>query len=205
MARSCRGEAGGIRSLVDLIERDGEALDATLQAEYSISLGDVAARRVTFRRLRGLVANLPPDGTAVWRAQRRRYSPDDPGRVAAPGPDWWTADRDLLASIIDAGNLRLWQAGGGKGSKPLPIERPGHEAGRRTYAGTPMTPQEFLERWPSAAGSEHGTEERDVEERPHASDEDADDGEAGAAQPLALGGDEPRDGQRQAEQAEPDQ
>lgn len=150
MVGACGVEAGGIGSLAALIEEHGEALDATLQAEYGISLGDVAAGRVTFRRLRGLVEHLPLDGTALWRAQRRTYDPDKvKGGGFSPPPEWWTPERDLLASLVDVLNLRVWQAGGCKGSRPLPVDRPGHEEGRRTYRGAAMTPEEFHRVWAS--------------------------------------------------------
>ena len=151
------------------------------------------------------MANLPPEGTALWRAQRRRYNPDHKGPTVKPPPEWWTPTLDLLALIADRQALQMWQAGGAKGPRPLPIERPGHEEGRRTYGGEPMTPEEFHAQWASHAAvgvPDEGAYQGDVEEGPAGADDDPDDGEGGAAQVVALGGDEAGDAQGQAEDAE---
>ena len=180
--------SGGIRGLVALVREHGEALDATLQAEYGLGLGDVTAGRVTFRRLRGLVANLPVDGTALWRAMRRAYKPGE-GKSAPPPAEWWTPERDLLAAVLDNQALQLWQAGGGQGSRPKPIRRPGSEpraADGVERTGRPMTVAEFeairsgLSR---AAGEERppGADGGDVERGPSEADEDPEDREAGSA------------------------
>lgn len=130
MARARGGQAGGITGLVALIERDGEALDAALQAEYGLGLEDVAAGRVTFRRLGGLVRGLPSDGTAIWR--KHRLEPAPQGRKAtAPPDDWWTPERDLLAGIQDALTVLAWQRtkDAERGQNfPKPIPRPGVRA-----------------------------------------------------------------------------
>ena len=174
-SRGC--EAGGISGLVALIEEHGEALDATLQAEYGLGLGDVTAGRVTFRRLRGLVASLPLDGTALWRAQRRGYSPDVARTADAAPPEWWTPERDLLATIADRQVLQMWQAGGAKGQRPQPMLRPGHEDGRRTYKGASLSATEFEALW--ASRGERADESRDpsdIHECPDGADEDSRDG-----------------------------
>lgn len=51
----------------------------------------------------------------------------------------WTVSDYLLATIADATHLRLWQAGGGKGTKPKPHPRPGDVTTKR---GTAMTREE---------------------------------------------------------------
>lgn len=68
-----------------------------------------------------LLENLPPE-SAFHRAN-----------------GGWTLQEYLLAVVADAGRFRLWQAGGGKGSKPKPIPRPGDEPDTKVYKATPMT------------------------------------------------------------------
>lgn len=141
---------------------------------------------MTLRRLRGLVANLPLDGTALWRAMRRACKPGA-GKAAAPPDEWWTPEREFLATLIDNQALQMWQAGGGKGARPAPIRRPGRDAAdgvERT--GKPMSVEEFeaiRARVRESAEQERppGADGGDVEGHPGESDEDAEDGEAGAA------------------------
>jgi hypothetical protein len=206
-------EAGGITSLVAVIERDGEALDADLQAQYGLSLNDLAAGRLTFRRLRGLIASLPPDGTALWRAQRREFeNADTPLNVVEPGSEWWTPERDLLALVADLLSLQIWQASGAKGSRPKPISRPGSgERKARQTGGRVLTVADIAEilrdevERPSGTGLDEGGEEAHVEDGPAGAEDDSEDGQDGAAQVVALGGDEAGDAQGQAEDSEADE
>lgn len=145
MARSRGGRAGGIAGLVALIEWHGEALDADLQHYYpGRSLADLVTGRMTFRQLHVLIKGLPGDGTAMWRAGRKNL-PDD---VEASGPpdDFWTPDRDLLASVIDGQNLLIWlkteDARKGR-NRPKPITRPGVKSPTMQDA-TPMSAAELL-------------------------------------------------------------
>lgn len=176
------GGAGGIGGLVSLIARDGEALDADLQHHYHLSLNDLTAGRLTFRRLRGLVANLPPDGTAMWRAQRRQHE-DVEATLSVVEPDsaWWTPERDMLALLADLMSLRIWQAGGGKGSKPRPISRPGVGRKARKRGGAPpLTVGQVADLMRSELGddpAEHPADELDVHVGPEQSEEDPDDRE----------------------------
>lgn len=134
MGRARGSEAGGISGLVALIERDGPAVDADLQRFYGLSLNDVAAGRLTFRRLRDLLAELPSEGTALRR--RALKGAAESGQRVEPPADLWNLTNQLLAQLIDQSALRLWQAGGGKGQKPKPLPRPGVTDMKRT--GTPM-------------------------------------------------------------------
>lgn len=135
-------QAGGISSLLDLIAEVGEALDADLQHHYRVSLGDVMAGRVTLRRLKGLIAHLPSDGTAMWRHARRNPSPAT--RPADPPADWWTPERDLLASVVDSVAILTWAMRGREGSQPpKPIKRPGVEQGR-VMGNTSLPPEQAM-------------------------------------------------------------
>jgi hypothetical protein len=119
--------AGGIAGLAALIDQHGEALDADLQHHYpGRSLADLVAGRMTFRQLHVLVKGLPGDGTAMWRAGARLVRKGVKG--SPPPADWWTPERDLLASVIDAVSVLIWlnteDARKGK-NRPKPIPRPG--------------------------------------------------------------------------------
>lgn len=141
MAAARGPQAGGITGLLELIESRGEALDADLQREYGLSLGDVVAGRVPLRRLRGLVAGFPDAGTALWRAAVD--SPRGAGVARRPPASWWTPERDLLASVIDLLSIQVWQRsedGSKNRNRPKPIERPGVSSGRRM--GATSLPQE---------------------------------------------------------------
>ena len=142
MAQARGSQAGGIRSLLALIEQHGEALDATLRHEYpGTRLADVTTGRLTLRELRGLVRGLPHDGTALWRAVRD--ADEGQGKPKPPPASWWTPERDLIATLIDQLSIRIWQQtqDGRKGrNQPKPIERPGVSRGRRL--GKTSLPQE---------------------------------------------------------------
>ena len=167
--------AGGIAGLVELIERDGEAIDYDLQA-LSLSVADLFTGRLTLRRLRDLLANMPLDGTAVWR-KHRRAKPSGERVSVEPPDDFWTPDRDLMAATIDAIVRLNWSLAGRKGSSPpSPISRPG--AGRPSSVGT-VTDRETLAR--AFGYSDPGGEERDQERRPEPAEDHPGDGESGAA------------------------
>lgn len=154
MARARRSGAGGITGLVALIERDGEAIDAALQSEYGLGLNDVAAGRVSFRRLRGLVRGLPADGTALWRKHRREPAKTG-ARATQPPDDWWTPERDLLATVADALHIIAWQktkdAQTGR-NFPKPIPRPG--IANDTPRGPRLPPRDAVALLARAAGRE---------------------------------------------------
>lgn len=92
---------------------------------------------MTFRELKSLLAGMPSEGTAMWRAALR--NPTTVPVIREPPADWWaTGDRDLLASLIDLMGLRIWQAGGGKGPRPRPITRPGSAGTGKRMGRTTM-------------------------------------------------------------------
>lgn len=61
-------------------------------------------------RLVSLIWQLPSDSRLV--------------RALDPSAEWSTTEH-LLAAVVDALHTANWQRGGGKGSRPEPIERPG--------------------------------------------------------------------------------
>lgn len=140
MARARGSGAGGIEGLVALINQHGEALDADLQHFYpGRSLADLVAGRMTFRQLHVLIKGLPGDGTAMWRDSRRNMAKD--AKTSPPPDDFWTPERDLLASAIDLLAVQVWQStqDGHKGrNMPEPIRRPGIKQSG-SHRGTPMS------------------------------------------------------------------
>lgn len=130
MARACRSGAGGIRGLIAELNTHGEAIDADLQREYGLSVADVVTGRVSLRRLGGLLRGLPVDGTAMWRAARRER-PSGAVRVVDPPAEWWSAERDLLAAILDRLSILVWQPtedGRHGRNPPQPTRRPAVDA-----------------------------------------------------------------------------
>lgn len=88
---------------------------------------DLVTGRLTFRRFRDLMASMPGDGTAMWR-KARREKPEGGKRSVEPPDDWWTPERDLLATVADGINVLAWlqtkDAQTGR-NRPKPIPRPG--------------------------------------------------------------------------------
>lgn len=50
----------------------------------------------------------------------------------------WSVSEYLLAAVADSLNLRLWQAGGGKGTRPKPIPRPTDEKPKQYGTAEPV-------------------------------------------------------------------
>jgi hypothetical protein len=130
--RARRAGRGGISGLVELIRQHGEAIEFDL-APLGFGLADLVSGRLTFRRFRDLMASMPSDGTAMWR-KGRRQKPTKGTKALPPPDDWWTAERDLLAGIIDHLAVLAWQRteDGSKGRNlPKPIPRPGVNGARK--------------------------------------------------------------------------
>lgn len=106
-----------------------------MQRYYGTDLRDLfrPGSGLTWRRLRALVVNLPPD-SALGRS--------------ISGPDSvWTLETQLLAALHDRLSEANWQRGnaGAKSPsrRPQPIPRPGVESGR--IGGTDQDPREVAE------------------------------------------------------------
>ena len=72
---------------------------------------DLGTHRLSWRRLSVLIANLPKESATVREM------------LGAQFVEWSTTDW-LLAGVIDVLQGANWQRGGGKGSRPKPVERP---------------------------------------------------------------------------------
>jgi hypothetical protein len=190
VALARRGGPGGIRSLVELIEQHGEAIDADLQHHYRLSVADVITGRVTWRRFRGLLAGLPAEGTAQWRHARRNPAPDR--KPVDPPDDWWTAERDLLASIIERLDVMLWRQteDGHRGrNAPKPIPRPGVKAARKVTRLPAAEAAARLSRIGPLSGGpglDAGADEHGEPDDAESSDHGAGDGETEAALTSAV-------------------
>ena len=93
----------------------------------------MTAGRLSLRRLAALLRNMPLDGTAVWR-QVRRETPATTRKATSPPDEWWSPERDLMASILDTLNILAWQRtkDGHEGrNPPPPTRRPGAVAAPR--------------------------------------------------------------------------
>jgi hypothetical protein len=59
----------------------------------------------------------------------------------------WRLEHHLMAMIIDLLAGANWQRGGGKGSRPKPVQRPGvKDTGNQTIGGSasPLTPEQKM-------------------------------------------------------------
>lgn len=62
-------------------------------------------------------------------------------RVVQGDAAGWSVSDYLLAHVVDVLNMANWQRGGGKGSRPKPLQRPGTEKAIR-QGKTDRAPQE---------------------------------------------------------------
>lgn len=128
MVRGPGHQRGGIGGLVALLSEHGEAIEADLQRYYGLALGDVTTGRLSWRRLRVLVAQLPPD-SALARA------------LNGPAADWAPTEY-LLAHVVDLLAWSNYQRAHGKGRRPRPVARPGSAPTKRRHGRTNRSPQE---------------------------------------------------------------
>lgn len=111
MAGALRAGAGGIGGLHALLAEHGEAIEWDLSHYHRRSLHELFTGEMTWRQLRSLLSHLPRES-----ALARKLLGND---VA------WGLNEQLLAAAVDALKAGNFQRGGGKGSKPKPIPRPG--------------------------------------------------------------------------------
>lgn len=102
---------GGVLSLLALIDEHGEALEFDLIA-LGLRMRDCPSPEFNWRDLFVVCRYLGRDSKLY-----ASMNPDD-------DTSWGVAEY-LLATVVDNGNARLWQAAGGKGRKPKPVTRPG--------------------------------------------------------------------------------
>lgn len=113
MERAVEHGPGGTLSLAALIEEHGEAFEYDL-IRLGVRLRDAPSPGLNWRDL--------------WVIARRSGRDSELYRDMNPGDDVsWSVDTYLLAQLVDNTSFRLYQAAGGKGTKPKPLPRPNSE------------------------------------------------------------------------------
>lgn len=130
------GQRGKIADLAAFCAANGAQIEADLARYYRIDLRDLwrkggGASRLTFRRLRVLLDNLPAD-SATNTAVRDRFTDAELAEMSerrgdsSYGPwgrlDYWLAG---LSDRIDHLAWVMVRVNGGKGDAPAPLPRPG--------------------------------------------------------------------------------
>lgn len=126
MGEGVRCHTGGIRGLLEELDRHGEAIEHDLVA-VGWTLDDVP-RRLNWRAFaRWVRQNAQQRGSALYRE--------------LVGDDHvWGLNEQLLASVVDVLNRANWQRAQGKGPRPKPIPRPGVRPLARKVGGTTLVP-----------------------------------------------------------------
>jgi hypothetical protein len=135
VVRAARHQPGGINGLRTLLAEHGEAVEADLQRYYHIALSDLAAGRLSWRRLSVLISRLPLSAT-LWH------------ELHGSAVEWDVSDH-LLATVVDLLAAGNWQRGGGKGRRPRRMKRPG-AGGTTRHGRTEQDPHDvatFLARY----------------------------------------------------------
>jgi hypothetical protein len=127
-----RSAAGGISGLHALLEEHGEAIEWDLSHYHRHSLRDLFDGSLTWRQLRSFLSHLPRES-----ALARKLLGDDAR---------WGMSEQLLALAVDVLRQGNYQRGGGKGSRPKPIPRPGVSRGAvpLQYGRTERDPDEVI-------------------------------------------------------------
>lgn len=107
-------------SLIQFLEEHGGAVEADFQRYYNTRLSDLFNGKLSWRRLKILIDNLPIDSQTTCSVY---------GDKAL-----WGTKEELLAICADALIAANWQRGGGKGRRPKPINRPYDDEEKTTKA-----------------------------------------------------------------------
>lgn len=102
-------------SLQSALREHGEPIEADFQRYYGVALTDVFTGRMSWRRLKVLLRQLPVDSATA--------------RATVGAAVEWSPTEYLLAAIVDAERAALWQRSGGRGRRPQPMPRPGQRDG----------------------------------------------------------------------------
>lgn len=131
MAGALRAGAGGIGGLHALLVEHGEAIEWDLSHYHQRSIADLFTGRLRWWQLRSYLTHLPRES-----AFARKLLGDD-----AP----WGLNEQLLALTIDVLRQGNYQRGGGKGSKPKPLPRPGVQKGsEKRHGRTDRDPEQVV-------------------------------------------------------------
>lgn len=123
MAEAQRPPAGGIRGLVRFLSEHGEAVEWDIARYWpGRSLLELYRGEMSWRELRVFIKHAPWDSATARSV-----------RGSTPEEDYWTPDRQLAASIVDALRentyVQIKLHGDPKKTRrmrpPEPIERPG--------------------------------------------------------------------------------
>lgn len=88
---------------------------------------------LTWRDLAVIARQLPRE-SALARATVKEHSQ-------------WDVIAYLLALLVDSTAMGNWQRGGGKGSKPKPVPRPGADSGNKRFGSDPIPAKDFNDWW----------------------------------------------------------
>lgn len=134
MAGALRYHTGGIKSLASFLTEHGEAIEYDLITRAGVSIRDIP-EKLDWGGLRSFLMYLPPQsalGVELYPENK------------------WSQTEYFLADLVDSLQGLIWSLGGGKGSKPKPIKRPGKKEAKVLE----MTPEEFREKWSSVEWNE---------------------------------------------------
>lgn len=122
-------------ALPKLINQYGDEIEADLRETYQVDLLDM---------YRGLIRPVVVLRLVMQLGPGSRLAKKSAGPAGA-----WSTESHLLAHIVDVLAVANYQRGGGKGTRPKPISRPGSEP-KTTRTGKATLPQadikEYLDR-----------------------------------------------------------
>lgn len=110
MAGVLLGRLGKLRALAEALREHPDEVEYEC-IRMGVRLRDAPSPRLTWRDLWVILSCSPPESPIHMALSDTDTAP-------------WRISDYLLAAVVDAVNIRLWQAGGGKGQKPRPVPRP---------------------------------------------------------------------------------
>ena len=132
MAGGVQDQHGGILGLLTLIDEHGEAIEYDL-ISLGLRLRDLGTDKLSWRDLAVIARQLPRE-SALARAMVEESSQ-------------WGVTEHLLALVVDVLAVANWQRGGGKGSRPKPLPRPGAQSSGKKFGSDPIPAKDFDAWW----------------------------------------------------------
>ncbi len=132
MAKRRGHEHGEIVGLLDVIDEHSEAIEYDLIA-LGLRLRDLGTDKLSWRDLEVVIQQSPRESAYA--------------RAAAQEHSQWDVVAYLLALLVDSTAMGNWQRGGGKGSKPKPVPRPGADSGAKRFGSDPIPAKDFNDWW----------------------------------------------------------